>query len=325
MALKLLRNQSQNMKVGQGADRMLFQTTILNTVSCSGIGLHTGAHCNLEIRPADPDRGIVFIRKDLPSRARIRAHIANVIDATLATTLGGDGGKVSTVEHLMAAFAGLGIDNAEVELDAPEVPIMDGSSEPFNTLLKKAGIRAQNKVKKFVIIKRPVTVVDDDRQATILPSRDFKISYTIDFKHPLISNQFYLIQISNGNFEREICAARTFGFLKEYEMLKSKGFARGGSLDNAVVIDESRVINEGGLRFPNEFVRHKILDSIGDLWLVGAQMIGHFIGYKSGHTLNHKLIRKLLAHEDCFELLELSNEEELHKLQITPPSHSFLG
>ena len=304
---------------------MLFQTTILNTVSCSGIGLHTGAHCNLEIRPADPDRGIVFIRKDLPSRARIRAHIDNVIDATLATTLGGDGGKVSTVEHLMAAFAGLGIDNAEVELDAPEVPIMDGSSEPFNTLLKKAGIRAQNKVKKFVIIKRPVTVVDDDRQATILPSRDFKISYTIDFKHPLISNQFYLIQISNGNFEREICAARTFGFLKEYEMLKSKGFARGGSLDNAVVIDESRVINEGGLRFPNEFVRHKILDSIGDLWLVGAQMIGHFIGYKSGHTLNHKLIRKLLAHEDCFELLELSNEEELHKLQITPPTHSFLG
>jgi len=304
---------------------MLFQTTVLNTVSCSGIGLHTGAHCNLEIRPADPDHGIVFIRKDLPGRARIRAHIDNVIDATLATTLGGDGGKVSTVEHLMAAFAGLGIDNAEVELDAPEVPIMDGSSEPFNNLLKKAGIRAQDKVKKFVIIKRPVTVVDDDRQATLLPSRDFKISYTIDFKHPLISNQFYLIQISNGNFEREICSARTFGFLKEYEMLKSKGFARGGSLDNAVVIDESRVINEGGLRFSNEFVRHKILDSIGDLWLVGAQMIGHFIGYKSGHTLNHKLIRKLLAHEDCFEILELSNEEELQELQITPPSHSFLG
>jgi UDP-3-O-[3-hydroxymyristoyl] N-acetylglucosamine deacetylase len=313
------------MKVGQGAEIMLFQTTILNTVSCSGVGLHTGVHCNLEIRPADPDQGIVFIRKDLPRRARIRAHIDNVIDATLATTLGGDGGKVSTVEHLMAAFAGLGIDNAEVELDAPEVPIMDGSSEPFNNLLKKAGIRAQNKVKKFVIIKRPVTVIEDDRQATLLPSRDFKISYTIDFKHPLISNQFYLIQISNGNFEREICSARTFGFLKEYEMLKSKGFARGGSLDNAVVIDESRVINKGGLRFSNEFVRHKILDSIGDLWLVGAQVIGHFIGYKSGHTLNHKLIRKLLAHEDCWELLELSSEEELHKLQITPPTHNFLG
>lgn len=304
---------------------MLFQTTISNTVNCSGIGLHTGAHCNLEIRPADPDRGILFIRKDLPRRAMIRAHIDNVIDATLATTLGGDGGKVSTVEHLMAAFAGLGIDNAEVELDAPEVPIMDGSSEPFNNLLKKAGIRTQNKVKKFVIIKRPVTVIEDDRQATLLPSRDFKISYTIDFKHPLISNQFYLIQISNGNFEREICSARTFGFLKEYEMLKSKGFARGGSLDNAVVIDDSRVINEGGLRFSNEFVRHKILDSIGDLWLVGAQVIGHFIGYKSGHTLNHKLIRKLLAHEDCWELLELSTEEELQKLQITPPTHSFLG
>ena len=304
---------------------MLFQTTILNTVSCSGVGLHTGAYCNLKIRPADPDSGIVFIREDLPARARIRAHIDNVIDATLATTLGEDGGKVSTVEHLMAAFAGLGIDNAEVELDAPEVPIMDGSSEPFNNLLKKAGIREQDKVKKLVIVKRPVTVTEDDRQATFLPSRDFKISYTIDFKHPLISNQFYLIQISNGNFEREICSARTFGFLKEYEMLKSKGFARGGSLDNAVVIDESRVINEGGLRFPNEFVRHKILDSIGDLWLVGAQMIGHFIGYKSGHTLNHKLIRKLLAQRDCFELLELSSEEELQRLQITPPTHSFLS
>ena len=158
-----------------------------------------------------------------------------------------------------------------------------------------------------------------------MPSKDFKISYTIDFKHPLISNQYYLIQISNGNFEREICRARTFGFLKEYEMLKAKGFARGGSLENAVVIDESRVINEGGLRFSDEFVRHKILDSIGDLWLVGAQVIGHFIGYKSGHTLNHKLIRKLLAHEDWWELLEFSSEEELQKLQITPPTHSFLG
>jgi len=304
---------------------MLLQTTVLNTVSCSGVGLHTGIHCNLKIRPAGPDRGIIFIRKDLPKKVRIRAHIDNVVDAALATTLGQDGVRVSTVEHLMAAFAGLGIDNAKVELDGPEVPIMDGSSEPFNNLLKKAGIHAQKKVKRFVIIKRPVTVTDGDRQATLLPSRDFKISYTIDFKHPLISNQYYLIQISNGNFEREICSARTFGFLKEYEMLKAKGFARGGSLDNAVVVDESRVINEGGLRFSDEFVRHKILDSIGDLWLVGAQVIGHFIGYKSGHTLNHKLIRKLLAHEDWWELLEFSNEEEVRKLQITPPTHDFLS
>ena len=304
---------------------MLLQTTVLNTVSCSGVGLHTGIHCKLKIRPAGPDRGIIFIRKDLPKKVRIRAHIDNVVDAALATTLGQDGVRVSTVEHLMAAFAGLGIDNAQVELDAPEVPIMDGSSEPFNNLLKKAGIHPQKKVKRFVIIKRPVTVTDGDRQATLLPSRDFKISYTIDFKHPLISNQYYLIQISNGNFEREICSARTFGFLKEYEMLKAKGFARGGSLDNAVVVDESRVINEGGLRFSDEFVRHKILDSIGDLWLVGAQVIGHFIGYKSGHTLNHKLIRKLLVHKDWWELLEFSNEEEVRKLQITPPTHDFLS
>ncbi|MDH4267333.1 MAG: UDP-3-O-acyl-N-acetylglucosamine deacetylase, partial [Deltaproteobacteria bacterium] len=230
-----------------------------------------------------------------------------------------------TVEHLMAAFAGLGIDNAEIEMNAAEVPIMDGSAEPFNALLKRAGIQLQDKVKKFVIIKRPVTVTEDDRQATLLPSNDFKISYTIDFKHPLISNQYYLIQISNGNFEREICRARTFGFLRDYEMLKARGFARGGSLDNAVVIDESKVINEGGLRFTDEFVRHKILDSIGDLWLLGAQVIGHFIGYKSGHTLNHKLIHKLLAHKDWWELLEFSNEEELRKLQIMPPTHEFLS
>ncbi len=304
---------------------MLSQTTVLNTVSCSGIGLHSGTPCNLTINPGTPDRGIVFIRKDVPKKVRIKAHIDNVVDATLATTLGVDGVKVSTVEHLMAAFAGLGIDNAEVELDAPEVPIMDGSSEPFNNLLKKAAIQFQDRVKKFVIIKRPVTVTDGDRQATLLPSNDFKISYTIDFKHPLISNQYYLIQISNGNFEREICRARTFGFLKEYEMLKARGFARGGSLDNAVVIGETKVINEGGLRFADEFVRHKILDSIGDLWLLGAQVIGHFIGYKSGHTLNHKLIRKLLAHKDWWELIEFPSEEEFRKLQITPPTHNFLS
>ena len=304
---------------------MLSQSTVLNTVSCSGIGLHTGIPCNLKIRPAAPDWGIVFTRQDLPKKVKIKAHIDNVVDATLATTLGREGVKVSTVEHLMAAFAGLGIDNAEVELDGPEVPIMDGSSEPFNNLLKKAGIQLQEMVKKFVIIKRPVTVTEGDRQATLLPSNDFKISYTIDFKHPLISNQYYLIQISNGNFEREICRARTFGFLKEYETLKARGFARGGSLENAVVIDETRVINEGGLRFADEFVRHKILDSIGDLWLLGAQVIGHFIGYKSGHTLYHKLIRKLLVHKDWWELLEFSDEEEFQRLQITPPSHNFLS
>jgi UDP-3-O-[3-hydroxymyristoyl] N-acetylglucosamine deacetylase len=313
------------MKARQGAEIMLYQTTVLNKVGCSGIGLHTGIPCNLTIRPSAPDSGIVFIRKDLPQNVRIKAHIENVVDATLATTLGIDGVKVSTVEHLMAAFAGLGIDNAEIEMNAAEVPIMDGSAEPFNALLKRAGIQLQDKVKKFVIIKRPVTVTEEDRQATLLPSNDFKISYTIDFKHPLISNQYYLIQISNGNFEREICRARTFGFLRDYEMLKARGFARGGSLDNAVVIDESKVINEGGLRFTDEFVRHKILDSIGDLWLLGAQVIGHFIGYKSGHTLNHKLIHKLLAHKDWWELLEFSNEEELRKLQIMPPTHEFLS
>jgi UDP-3-O-[3-hydroxymyristoyl] N-acetylglucosamine deacetylase len=302
---------------------MLSQTTLLRSVSCSGIGLHSGLPCNLKVRPAAPDTGIVFIRQDREKRVRVRAHIDNVVDANLATTIGRDGVRISTVEHLMAAFAGLGIDNAEVELDAAEVPIMDGSSEPFNALLKRAGIRSQEKPKKFVIIRHPVTVTEGDRQATLLPSNDFKLSYTIDFRHPLISNQFYLIQISNGNFEREICRARTFGFLKEYEMLKAKGLARGGSLENAVVVDSDRVINQGGLRFSDEFVRHKILDSIGDLWLLGAQVIGHFIGYKSGHTLNHKLIHKLLDHKEWWDLKEFSSEEEVRRLQITPPAHNI--
>jgi len=277
----------------------------------------------MTIRPASPDTGIVFIRRDVEKKVRIRAHIDNVVDATLATTIGLEGVRISTVEHLLAAFAGVGVDNADVELDGPEVPIMDGSSEPFNALLKNAGVQVQNRPKKFIIVKHPVTVMDGDRQATLLPSRDFKLSYTIDFRHPLISNQFYLIQISNGNFEREICRARTFGFLREYETLKARGFARGGSLENAVVVGDAGVLNEGGLRFADEFVRHKILDSIGDLWLLGAQVIGHFIGYKSGHTLNHKLIHKLLSQKEWFDLQEFSREEEMEKLQITPPTHHF--
>ncbi len=304
---------------------MLFQTTVLKAVSCSGVGLHTGIPCNLTIRPAVPDSGIVFIRKDCPGKDRIKAHIDNVIDATLATTIGRDGVRISTIEHLLAAFAGLGIDNAEVELDAPEVPIMDGSSEPFHVLLKKAGIRLQEKGKKFVVIKHPVTVTDGDREATFLPAKDFRISYTIDFKHPMISNQHYRIQIFNGNFEKEICRARTFGFLREYELLKAKGFARGGSLENAVVIDDTGIVNTDGLRFSDEFVRHKILDSIGDLWLLGAQVIGHFVGYKSGHALNHKLIHKLLDHKEWWDHLEYTNEKEFQRYQITPPTHEFLN
>jgi UDP-3-O-[3-hydroxymyristoyl] N-acetylglucosamine deacetylase len=300
---------------------MIFQTTLKNPVICSGIGLHTGLPAHMTIHPAVPDTGIVFIRRDIEKKVRIRAHIDNVVDATLATTIAQEGVKVSTVEHLMAAFAGVGVDNAEVELDAPEVPIMDGSSGPFNALLKNAGVRVQDRSKKFIIVRHPVTVTEGDRQATFLPSNDFKLSYTIDFRHPLISNQFYLIQISNGNFEREICRARTFGFLREYETLKSKGFARGGSLENAVVVGDSGVLNEGGLRFADEFVRHKILDSIGDLWLMGAQVIGHFIGYKSGHTLNHKLIHKLLSQKEWFDLKEFSSEEEVRSLQINPPTH----
>jgi len=304
---------------------MLFQTTVANPVHCQGIGLHTGVRCNMTIRPAPVNTGIYFVRTDLPQKMKVESRIANVVDATLATTIGQDGVRVSTVEHLMAALAGLGVDNAEIELDGPEVPIMDGSAEPFNRLLNSAGVETQGQFKKFIWVKQPVTVTDGDRQATFLPGNDFKISYTIDFKHPLISNQFYLIQITNGNFEREISRARTFGFLREYEILKAKGFARGGSLENAIVVDDERVINEGGLRYSDEFVRHKILDTIGDLWLIGGQVIGHFIGYKSGHTLNHKLIRKLLSHPEWWEVPQFTDEKEFKKLRITPPSHDSLN
>ena len=302
---------------------MLYQTTLANAVSCSGIGLHSGLPSHMLIRPAPPDSGIVFIRADVPEKTRIKAHIDNVVDATLATTIGVKGVCVSTIEHLLAAFAGLGIDNAEVELDAPEVPIMDGSSEPFHAVLKDAGVKLQEKGKKFVVVRHAVTVKDGDREATFLPAKDFRITYTIDFKHPLISNQRYGIQIYNGNFEREICRARTFGFLREYEMLKAKGLARGGSLENAVVVGEDGILNTDGLRFEDEFVRHKILDSIGDLWLLGAQAIGHFVGYKSGHALNHMLIRRLLDHKEWWDLLEYTDEKEFQKYQITPPAHEY--
>jgi UDP-3-O-[3-hydroxymyristoyl] N-acetylglucosamine deacetylase len=256
----------------------------------------------MTIKPAGVDAGIVFIRKDLAQHNFIKADMYNVSDTHLATTIGNNGARVSTVEHLLSAFSGMGLDNAIVEVDAPEIPIMDGSALPFVNMLKNVGTRVQGKGRKLLVITQPVSVSDGDGEAMLLPSPGFEITYKIDFQHPLISEQSYHVAFSDVAYEQEICAARTFGFLKDVEYLQAKGLALGGSLKNAVVLTEDQIINKEGLRFPDEFVKHKILDAIGDLSLLGMPIIGHFMAYKSGHKLNNLLLKELLAHEECWRI-----------------------
>ena len=287
----------------------MYQKTIARQVSFTGIGLHLGKKVNVTIRPANVDHGIVFLRTDTPEPVEIKADAASVVDTKFATTLGYNGAKISTVEHLLAAFMGLGIDNALVEIDSSEVPIMDGSASPFVYLLKTAGIRVQKKPKKFLVIKRVIRVSDGDKRVILAPFKGLKITYTVDFDHPLIANQSYSAEFCNGTFEREISRARTFGFLKDVEILKANGLAKGGSLDNAIVVGDFRIINDDGLRFPDEFVRHKILDSIGDLSLLGVPVIGHLIAYKSGHSLNYRLMKKVISNKKNWKLIEVCNEE----------------
>lgn len=287
----------------------MYQRTIARPINFTGMGLHLGKKVNVTIRPADVDKGVVFIRTDIPDRIEIKADVANVIDTQFATTLGYNGVKISTVEHLLAAFMGLGIDNALIEIDSSEVPIMDGSASPFVYLLRSAGIESQNKLKKFLVIKKPIKVSEGDKKTVLAPFRGLKVTYTVDFEHHLISNQSYAVEFSNGVFERKICRARTFGFLKDVEVLRANGLAKGGSLDNTIVLGDFRIINEDGLRFPDEFVRHKILDSVGDLSLLGVPVIGHFIAYKSGHTLNHRLMKKVISSKKSWKLEEFSVEE----------------
>ncbi|MBF0189506.1 MAG: UDP-3-O-acyl-N-acetylglucosamine deacetylase, partial [Magnetococcales bacterium] len=248
---------------------MLFQRTLKNTIRCTGIGLHGGEKTYLSLRPAPENTGIVFHRTDC-NGALIPAKVENVVETQLCTTLsnGGDT-RVSTVEHLLAAFAGLGVDNAYIDLDGPEVPIMDGSAAPFVFLIQCAGIVEQNRPKKWIRIKKRVSVKNGNKEATFEPSERFHISFLIDFDHPLLSQQGIEFDISETSFIKEISRARTFGFLKELESLQSQGLARGGSLENAIAIDDFRILNEGGLRYDNEFVRHKIMDAIGDLYLLG--------------------------------------------------------
>jgi len=289
---------------------MYTQKTIENEIKCQSVGLHSGRKISMTIKPAGVDEGIVFYRSDLPGSDGIKAEPTNVSDTTLATTLGTNGTRVSTVEHLLSALFGVGIDNAIIETDSFEIPIMDGSSLPFVDFLKDAGIKSQGKSKRFVVIKEPVSVSDDNGgRASILPSHEFRITCDIDFSHPLIGKQSYDMVFSHDAYERNICAARTFGFLQEVEYLQARGLALGGSLNNAIVLDDEKVINKDGLRFHDEFVKHKILDAIGDLSLLGMPIIGHFVAYKSGHRLNNLLLRKLLDHRECWEMIHYFNGE----------------
>ncbi len=289
------------------------QRTLKNTIRATGVGLHTGDKIYLTLRPAPVDSGIVFRRVDLEEPVDVQACPQNVTDTRFSTTIEKDGVRISTIEHLMSAFAGLGIDNAIVELTAPEVPIMDGSAGPFVFLLQSAGIEAQSAPKRFLRIKRPVKVEEDNKWASFEPFDGFKVSFTIDFDHPAFENtgKAASMDFSSTSFVKEVSRARTFGFMSDLESLQRNGFARGGGFDNAIVMDDYRVLNEDGLRYEDEFVKHKILDAIGDLYLLGHPLVGEFKAYRSGHYLNNRLLRELLVHEDAWELVSFDESDEV--------------
>ena len=284
---------------------MIKQRTLKNTIRATGIGLHSGEKVYLTLKPAPVDTGIVFRRADLDPVVEIPARAANVGETTMSTTLVNGDVKVDTVEHLLSAMAGLGIDNAYVELSASEVPIMDGSAGPFVFLIQSAGLEEQDAAKKFIRILREVTVEDGDKRATFLPFEGFKVSFEIDFDHPVLKGQTQsaVVDFSSTSFVKEVSRARTFGFMRDIEYLRKHNLALGGSVENAIVVDETGVLNADGLRSDDEFVKHKILDAIGDLYLLGNSLIGEFKGYKSGHALNNQLLRKLIAETDAWEVV----------------------
>lgn len=291
---------------------MIKQRTLKNVIRATGVGLHSGDTVYLTLRPAAPNTGIIFRRVDLDPVVELEAKAVNVGETALSTTLVQNGQRVSTVEHLLSAFAGLGIDNAYIELNASEVPIMDGSAGPFVFLVQSAGIEEQNAAKQFIRIKKTVILEDGDKWAKFEPFEGFKVSFSIDFEHPAFKGRPQQVDVdfSSTSFVREVSRARTFGFMKDIEKLRENNLALGGSLDNAIVVDDYRVMNEDGLRYEDEFVRHKVLDAIGDLYLLGHSLIGSFSGHKSGHEVNNKLLRKLLADEDAWELVSFEEEKD---------------
>ena len=291
---------------------MIKQRTLKNVIRATGVGLHSGEMVYLTLRPAAPNTGIIFRRVDLDPVVEIEAKAENVGETALSTTLIQNGQRDSTVEHLLSAFAGLGIDNAYIDLNAAEVPIMDGSAGPFVFLVQSAGIEEQSVAKQFIRIKKPVLLEDGDKWAKFEPFEGFKVSFTIDFEHPAFTGRPQQVDVdfSSTSFVREVSRARTFGFMKDIEKLREMNLALGGSMDNAIVVDDFRVLNEDGLRYEDEFVRHKVLDAIGDLYLLGHSLIGAFVGHKSGHEVNNRLLRKLIAQEDCWELVTFEEDAD---------------
>ena len=301
---------------------MIRQRTLQNTIRATGVGLHSGKKVYLTLRPAPVNTGIVFVRTDLEPAAEVPARASLVTDTTLCTALTKDNVKVATVEHLMSAFAGLGIDNAYVDLSASEVPIMDGSAGPFVFLIQSAGIAEQDAPKKFIRIKREVVVKEEGKEARFLPHQGFKVSFAIEFDHPVFEEQKQtaMVDFSTTSFVKEVSRARTFGFMRDLEYLRANNLALGGSLDNAIVVDEYRIVNEGGLRYDDEFVKHKVLDAIGDLYLLGHSLIGEFRGVKSGHALNNQLCRALLEQPDAYEIVTFEKERELAPISYAQPA-----
>ena len=291
---------------------MLRQRTLKSLVRAAGVGLHTGQRVRIALRPAPVNTGIVFRRVDLAQPVEVPARAELVGEARLASTLIKGDVKIHTVEHLMSALSGLGIDNAYVDLDAPELPIMDGSAAPFVLLLQQAGVEEQRGAKKFARVKRRVEVADGDKWARLEPYDGFRLSFSIDFRHPVIerSTQAVTVDFAETSYLKEIARARTFGFMHDVEDLRESGLALGGGLDNAVVLDEYRVLNAEGLRFADEFIRHKLLDAIGDLYLVGGPLLGAFSAHKSGHALNNRLLRALLAERGALETVVFERAEE---------------
>jgi UDP-3-O-[3-hydroxymyristoyl] N-acetylglucosamine deacetylase len=280
---------------------MRLQRTLKQKVSFEGIGLHTGRYSKVHLKPAPRDTGIIFIRTD--KELAIKASIGSVTDTAFSTTLGCNGIKIRTVEHILAALAGLGIDNLIIEVNGPEIPILDGSSMELTSLILKGGIAKQSKKRPYIRITNPVVLSDGHAEIAALPHNGLRITYRIHFKHHILGEQNLSLELTEENFAMEIAPARTFGFLKDVEYLKANGFARGGSFDNAIILGEDGILNSSGLRFKDEFVRHKILDLIGDLSLSGFPIYGHIIANKSGHTTNMKFLKKLLSHPDYWELI----------------------
>ncbi len=292
---------------------MVKQRTLKNVIRATGVGVHSGKKVLLTLRPAPVDTGIIFRRVDLNPVVEITANAFNVGETTLSTSLIYGQAKISTVEHLLSAMAGLGIDNVYIDIDAEEVPIMDGSSGHFVFLLQSAGIIEQAAAKKFLCIKQVVEVREGDKYVKLSPHYGFKVSFSINFEHPVFKQkpQQACFDFSTTSYVKEVSRARTFGFLTDYEYLRAHNLALGGSLDNTIVIDEADILNEGGLRYEDEFVKHKILDAIGDLYLLGYSLIGAFEGYKSGHALNNKLLRELLINKDAWEIISFDETAEL--------------